>query len=29
LKTGTENFYARLVAAFAERLAVVDAGKKG
>jgi phosphoesterase RecJ-like protein len=25
LKTGTENFYARLVAAFAERLAAVDA----
>jgi phosphoesterase RecJ-like protein len=28
LKTGTENFYARLVAAFAERLALVDAEKK-
>jgi bifunctional oligoribonuclease and PAP phosphatase NrnA len=29
LKTGTENFYARLVAAFAERLAAVDAERKG
>ncbi len=28
LKTGTENFYARLVQAFAERLAHVDAAKK-
>jgi phosphoesterase RecJ-like protein len=27
LKTGTENFHARLVAAFAQRLALVDAGK--
>ena len=28
LKTGTENFYQRLIAAFAERLAAVDAEKK-
>ncbi len=28
LKTGTENFYQRLVAAFAERLAAVDAAAK-
>jgi bifunctional oligoribonuclease and PAP phosphatase NrnA len=28
LKTGTENFYARLVAALAQRLALVDAGEK-
>lgn len=28
LKSGTENFYQRLVAAFAERLAAVDAEKK-
>jgi bifunctional oligoribonuclease and PAP phosphatase NrnA len=28
LKTGTENFYARLVAALAQRLAVVAAGEK-
>lgn len=28
LKTGTENFYERLVAAMAERIAVVDASKK-
>lgn len=27
LKTGAENFHARLVAAFAQRLALVDAGK--
>ena len=28
LKTGTENFYARLVAALAERIAAVDAARK-
>lgn len=29
LKTGTENFYARFVAAMAERIAIVDAERKG
>ena len=29
LKTGAENFYSRLVAALAQRLAAVDAEKKG
>lgn len=29
LKTGTENFYARLVAAFADRIALAESGKDG